>query len=45
MDPFKFNEVDGFFYGRGTSDIKQGDTLLVTNFLRLRKKAGRPRAT
>ena len=26
MDPFKFNEVDGFFYGRGTSDIKQGDT-------------------
>jgi acetylornithine deacetylase/succinyl-diaminopimelate desuccinylase-like protein len=21
MDPFKLNEVDGFFYGRGTSDI------------------------
>src|SRR6476646_3502359 len=21
LDPFKFNEIDGFFYGRGTSDI------------------------
>ena len=37
MDPFKFNEVDGFFYGRGTSDIKQGDTVLVANFIRLKK--------
>ncbi len=38
MDPFKLNEVDGFFYGRGTSDIKQGDTILVANFLRLKKE-------
>src|SRR5215469_7780864 len=38
MDPFKFNEVDGFFYGRGTSDIKQGDAELVENFLRLKKE-------
>ncbi|HLK09383.1 MAG TPA: M20/M25/M40 family metallo-hydrolase [Candidatus Angelobacter sp.] len=38
MDPFKFNEVDGFFYGRGTSDIKQGDTILVANFIRLKKE-------
>jgi hypothetical protein len=37
MDPFKLNEVDGFFYGRGTSDIKRGDTLLVANFLRLKE--------
>jgi acetylornithine deacetylase/succinyl-diaminopimelate desuccinylase-like protein len=37
MDPFKFNEVDGFFYGRGTSDIKQGDTILIANFIRLKK--------
>ena len=42
MDPFKFNEVEGFFYGRGTSDIKQGDALLVANFLRLRKEGWRP---
>ncbi|HEX3093053.1 MAG TPA: M20/M25/M40 family metallo-hydrolase, partial [Candidatus Angelobacter sp.] len=42
MDPFKFNEVDGFFYGRGTSDIKQGDTILVANFIRLRKEGWVP---
>jgi acetylornithine deacetylase/succinyl-diaminopimelate desuccinylase-like protein len=42
MDPFKFNEVDGFFYGRGTSDIKQGDTELVENFLRLKKESFTP---
>jgi acetylornithine deacetylase/succinyl-diaminopimelate desuccinylase-like protein len=42
MDPFKLNEVDGFFYGRGTSDIKQGDTELVANFLRLRKEGWVP---
>ncbi|HWS17101.1 MAG TPA: M20/M25/M40 family metallo-hydrolase, partial [Candidatus Elarobacter sp.] len=42
MDPFKFNEVDGFFYGRGTSDIKQGDTILITNFIRLKKEGWVP---
>ncbi|HZD95415.1 MAG TPA: M20/M25/M40 family metallo-hydrolase [Candidatus Sulfotelmatobacter sp.] len=38
MDPFKFNEVDGYFYGRGTWDIKDGDAILVANFLRFRKE-------
>src|SRR5262249_26961576 len=42
MDPFKFNEVDGFFYGRGTSDIKQGDAELVENFLRLKREGFTP---
>ncbi|HEY6253791.1 MAG TPA: M20/M25/M40 family metallo-hydrolase [Candidatus Angelobacter sp.] len=42
MDPFKLNEVDGFFYGRGTSDIKQGDTELAANFLRLKKEGWTP---
>ncbi len=42
LDPFKLNEVDGFFYGRGTSDIKEGDTFLVENFLRLRKEGFAP---
>ncbi|HKD80532.1 MAG TPA: M20/M25/M40 family metallo-hydrolase [Candidatus Angelobacter sp.] len=42
MDPFKFTEVNGFFYGRGTSDIKQGDTVLVENFLRLKKEGFTP---
>jgi acetylornithine deacetylase/succinyl-diaminopimelate desuccinylase-like protein len=38
LDPFKFNEIDGYFYGRGTSDIKQGDAILVTNFIRLKQE-------
>src|SRR5436190_22774031 len=38
MDPFKLNEADGFFYGRGTSDIKDGDAELVANFIRLKKE-------
>jgi acetylornithine deacetylase/succinyl-diaminopimelate desuccinylase-like protein len=42
LDPFKLNELDGFFYGRGTSDIKDGDTLLVENFLRLKKEGFAP---
>ena len=42
LDPFKFNEIDGYFYGRGTSDIKQGDTILVTNFIRLKKEGWVP---
>ncbi len=42
MDPLKFNEIDGFFYGRGASDIKQGDAELVENFLRLKKEGFTP---
>jgi acetylornithine deacetylase/succinyl-diaminopimelate desuccinylase-like protein len=42
LDPFKLTELDGFFYGRGTSDVKQGDTFLVTSFLRLKQEGWTP---
>jgi acetylornithine deacetylase/succinyl-diaminopimelate desuccinylase-like protein len=37
MDPFKLTEQDGWFYGRGTSDIKDGSAILVANFIRMKK--------
>lgn len=37
-DPFKFIEKDGFFYGRGTTDVKQEAADLITNLIRLRKE-------
>src|SRR6187399_135946 len=35
-DPFKLVEENGFFYGRGTYDVKHGVTELTTLFLRLK---------
>ena len=35
-DPFTFSEKAGYFYGRGTEDMKAGDALLVTSFVRLK---------
>jgi acetylornithine deacetylase/succinyl-diaminopimelate desuccinylase-like protein len=41
-DPFQFVEKDGFYYGRGTSDIKDGDAILVANFIRWQKEGYKP---
>jgi acetylornithine deacetylase/succinyl-diaminopimelate desuccinylase-like protein len=37
-DPFTLVEENGYFFGRGTIDNKQGVTALTTTFLRLRKE-------
>lgn len=42
MDPFQLIEKDGYFYGRGTGDIKDGDTFLVTTFIRLKRENYKP---
>jgi acetylornithine deacetylase/succinyl-diaminopimelate desuccinylase-like protein len=33
-DPYKFVEKDGWYYGRGTSDVKDGAAMLVASFIR-----------
>jgi acetylornithine deacetylase/succinyl-diaminopimelate desuccinylase-like protein len=41
-DPFQFIEKDGYYYGRGTQDMKNCDAILVTTFIRLRKENFHP---
>jgi acetylornithine deacetylase/succinyl-diaminopimelate desuccinylase-like protein len=42
MDPFQFTELDGYFYGRGTLDMKGDDASLVANLIRLRQEGFTP---
>jgi acetylornithine deacetylase/succinyl-diaminopimelate desuccinylase-like protein len=42
-DPFKFIEQDGYYYGRGTQDMKESDAALVETFLRLHREGYKPR--
>jgi acetylornithine deacetylase/succinyl-diaminopimelate desuccinylase-like protein len=42
VDPFTFLEKDGYFYGRGSTDDKVGDAVLVANFIRLRRAGFKP---
>ena len=37
-DPFRFVEKDGFYYGRGTQDMKSGDAIMVTTLIRFKQE-------
>jgi len=37
-DPFQFVEKDGYYYGRGTQDMKNSDAIAVADFIRMRKE-------
>lgn len=42
FDPFVFREEDGYFYGRGTSDMKGDDATVIAAFLRMKREGFRP---
>jgi acetylornithine deacetylase/succinyl-diaminopimelate desuccinylase-like protein len=42
MDPFQLIEKDGYFYGRGTLDIKSGDTFLMMAMIRMKLEGYQP---
>jgi acetylornithine deacetylase/succinyl-diaminopimelate desuccinylase-like protein len=41
-DPFRLIEKDGYYYGRGTQDIKENDAIAVETFMRLRRDGYQP---
>jgi len=41
-NPFQFVTKDGYYYGRGTQDMKDSDAALVATFLRLHREGYQP---
>src|ERR1700726_437194 len=37
-DPFQFVEKDGYYYGRGTQDMKESDAIAVMAFIRMKRE-------
>ena len=44
-DPYKLVEENGYFYGRGTSDMKAMDAIWVDSLIRLHQQGYRPKRT
>jgi acetylornithine deacetylase/succinyl-diaminopimelate desuccinylase-like protein len=42
VEPFELTEKDGFFYGRGTIDIKNEVAVLAANLIRLKQEGFKP---
>ena len=41
-DPFQLIEKDGYFYGRGTLDMKGPDAIMLASLIRLKREGFRP---
>ena len=41
-DPFQLVEKDGYFYGRGTQDMKSDDAIMIATLLRLKREGYQP---
>jgi acetylornithine deacetylase/succinyl-diaminopimelate desuccinylase-like protein len=42
VEPFQLTEKDGFYYGRGTVDVKNEVAILTANLIRLKREGFRP---
>ena len=42
VEPFALTEKDGYFYGRGTQDVKEEVAILTANLVRLRREGWKP---
>jgi acetylornithine deacetylase/succinyl-diaminopimelate desuccinylase-like protein len=41
-DPFQFIEKDGYYYGRGTQDMKDGDAIMMATLIHMKQAGYKP---